>query len=159
MVIGPAHESDLPEVFRLLEAHHLPADGVTDHLATMVVATDSGRLVGVAAVEVYADGALLRSVAVDSTQQGQGLGHRLVEAALEIARGHGVDTVFLLTTTAEHFFPKFGFEWVTRDEVPASVQASIEFRSACPASAAVMRRRLAVLPATNRTSTRDPAEC
>jgi amino-acid N-acetyltransferase len=51
--------------------------------------------------------------------------------------------VFLLTTTAERFFPRFGFEEIARDEVPASVQASVEFQSACPASAIVMRKRLA----------------
>jgi hypothetical protein len=31
---------------------------------------------------------------------------------------------------------------IARDDVPASVQASIEFQSACPASAIVMRKRL-----------------
>jgi choline dehydrogenase-like flavoprotein len=52
------------------------------------------------------------------------------------------DTVFLLTTTAEGFFPRFGFEQITRDEVPPSVRGSVEFQSACPASAIVMRRQL-----------------
>jgi amino-acid N-acetyltransferase len=100
-------------------------------------------VVGAAAVEVYADGALLRSVVVDPAVQGQGLGHRLSEAALSIAKAHGTQTVFLLTTTAEKFFPRLGFAPITRDDVPASVQASIEFQSACPASAVVMRKRLA----------------
>ena len=53
-----------------------------------------------------------------------------------------LELVFLLTTTAERFFPKFGFEQIARDDVPPSVQASVEFRSACPASAIVMRKRL-----------------
>jgi hypothetical protein len=48
----------------------------------------------------------------------------------------------LLTTTAERFFPKFGFESIARTDVPATVQASIEFTSACPTSAAVMRKQL-----------------
>jgi amino-acid N-acetyltransferase len=50
--------------------------------------------------------------------------------------------VFLLTTTAERFFPKFGFEQIDREQVPASVQQSVEFQSACPASAIVMRKLL-----------------
>jgi amino-acid N-acetyltransferase len=58
-----------------------------------------------------------------------------LHAALTIAREHHVDAVFLLTTTAEQFFPKFGFERISRADVPASVQASVEFQSACPASA------------------------
>jgi len=75
--------------------------------------------------------------------QGQGLGHRLSDAALSIAKDRGTRTAFLLTTAAEKFFPKLGFEQIVRDDVPASVQASIEFQSACPASAVVMRKRLA----------------
>jgi amino-acid N-acetyltransferase len=56
----------------------------------------------------------------------------------------GVDAniVFLLTTAAERFFPKFGFEPVDREQVPPSVGASVEFQSACPASAIVMRKQL-----------------
>lgn len=142
MVIERATERDLPEVLEFLARYNLPQDGVTEHVATMVVAKDAGRLVGVAAVEVYADGGLLRSVAVDSAIRGQRLGHRLTEAALDIARGQGIDAVFLLTTTAEGFFPRFEFERVSRGDVPSSVQTSVEFQSACPASAAVMRKRL-----------------
>jgi amino-acid N-acetyltransferase len=47
-----------------------------------------------------------------------------------------------LTTTAERYFPKFGFERIERNDVPASVQASVEFTSACPSSAIVMRKPL-----------------
>jgi hypothetical protein len=69
MVIDAAHERDLPAVRRLLETQALPLDGVDQHL-TMVVAKDGNRLVGAAAVELYADGALLRSVVVDPDVRG-----------------------------------------------------------------------------------------
>ena len=141
-MILAADQNDLPGVRRLLEAQHLPLEGVDEHVATMVVARSGSQVVGAAAVELYAEGALLRSVAVDPTQQGQGLGHRLTEAALNVARDRGSRTAFLLTTTAERFFPKLGFEPISRDDVPASVQASVEFQSACPASAIVMRKQL-----------------
>src|SRR4029453_9466128 len=42
----------------------------------------------------------------------------------------------------EKFFTRFGFEQISRSDVPAKVQASIEFQSACPALAIVMRKRL-----------------
>ena len=77
-----------------------------------------------------------------SRQQGRHIGHQLTEAALRLARTHGVEAVYLLTTTAERFFPKFGFEQIAREEVPAAVRSSVEFASACPASAIVMRKRL-----------------
>ena len=143
MVIQSADARDLPAVRRLLETQQLPLDGIDEQVSTMVVAKKGSEVVGAAAVELYADGALLRSVVVDPLVQGQGLGHRLSEAALRIARDRGTQTAFLLTTTAEKFFPKLGFEPIVRDDVPASVQASIEFQSACPASATVMRKRLA----------------
>lgn len=142
MVIEAALKSDLPAVRRLLETQHLPVDGVDDHLETMLVARISNDVVGAAAVELYADGALLRSVVVDPAYQGQGLGCRLTESALQLADRHGVNAVFLLTTTADEFFPRFGFGAVSRSEVPRSVQASVEFQSACPASATVMRKTL-----------------
>jgi amino-acid N-acetyltransferase len=143
MEIRAATETDLPGVRRLLEMEHLPLAGVHEHVGTMVVAKDGDEIIGAAAVELYADGALLRSVVVSPAVQGQGLGHQLTLAALNVARASGSHTAFLLTTTAEHFFPKLGFERISRDVVPASVQASIEFQSACPASAVVMRKRLA----------------
>ncbi len=142
MVIEAAEDRDLPEIRRLIERNGLPLDGLDDHVQTMVVAREGDRLVGTAALEVYADGALLRSVAVEPALQGRGVGHQLTEAALALGRTRGLPAVFLLTTTAEAFFPKFGFERITRDDVPDSVKTSVEFRSACPSSATVMRKVL-----------------
>ena len=47
-----------------------------------------------------------------------------------------------LTSTADQYLSTFGFEPIERREVPASVQASIEFTSACPVTAIVMRKWL-----------------
>jgi amino-acid N-acetyltransferase len=141
-MIESATERDLPAIRALLERMHLPLAGVDEHLPTMLVARNGEQIVGTAALELYADGALLRSVAVEPHQQGRQLGHQLTDAALHLAATHGVDTVFLLTTAAERFFPKFGFEQITRDQVPLSVRESAEFRSACPAFAIVMRKQL-----------------
>ena len=142
MIIEAATARDLPDVHELLARHRLPLDGVDDHVQTMLVARENSQIVGSAALEVYADGALLRSVAVDARQQGRHVGHQLTEAALQLARAHGARAVFLLTTTAEKFFPRFGFEQIAREDVPPSVRASVEFMSACPTSAIVMRKRL-----------------
>ena len=143
MPIERATDRDLAEVCALLDEHKLPKDDVAAHVGTMVVARENGHVIGAAALELYADGALLRSVAVARGAQGKGLGHQLTEAALAFAHERQIDTVFLLTTTAERFFPKLGFEQVSRADVPESVQVSVEFQSACPASATVMRKRMA----------------
>ncbi len=86
----------------------------------------------------------MRSVAVSPALHGQGLGHQLTNAVLQLARDLDAPHAYLLTMTAERFFPKFGFERIDRADVPASVQASIEFTSACPASAIVLRTALSI---------------
>ncbi len=142
-MIESATERDLPEIRALLEHLHLPLDGLGEHLLpTMLVAKQGERIVGTAGLELYADGALLRSVAVAPPQQGTRLGHQLTDAALRLASSHGAAAVFLLTTTAERFFPRFGFEQIGREQVPPCVRESVEFQSACPASAIVMRKQL-----------------
>jgi amino-acid N-acetyltransferase len=140
--IDLARERDAAEVFNLLELNHLPVDGLREHLATTLVARQNGRVVGSAALEVYSHGALLRSVAVAPSLQRAGLGGQLTEAAIQLARDTGAPAMYLLTTTAERYFPRFGFERIERHEVPESVQASVEFKTACPASATVMRKSL-----------------
>ena len=141
-MIESATERDLPAIRALLQRMHLPLAGVERHLPMMLVAREGEQIVGTAGLELYADGALLRSVAVEPREQGKQLGHQLTAAALHLASTHGVTTVFLLTTTAERFFPKVGFEQIGREQVPPSVRQSIEFQSACPASAIAMRKRL-----------------
>jgi len=140
--IGLVRSGELGAVRALLTAHHLPLDGLEDHVATLLVARQDDAVVGSAALEVYRDGALLRSVVVSADLQGRGLWRDLTDAAIRMARDLEVAHIFLLTTTAEGFFPKFGFDRIDRRTVPASVQQSAEFRGACPSSAVVMRKSL-----------------
>ena len=137
-----ARADDVDGVLALLDENQLPTAGLTRHIATAVVAREGGRVVGSAALEIYADGVLLRSVAVTPARQHQGLGRELTTAALQLASELHAPAVYLLTTTADHYFSQFGFERIARANVPASVQASVEFASACPSSATVMRKRL-----------------
>ncbi len=141
-LMEPANKRDLPEILTLLTRSKLPQDGLADHVATTIVAKHNGHVVGSAALELYRADALLRSVAVKDTLRGQGLGKRLTNAALALARRHKTKTVFLLTETAGEYFSQFGFKPVQRSEVPRAVQRSVEFTSACPASALVMMLRL-----------------
>jgi amino-acid N-acetyltransferase len=140
--IEPARPEDLDGVLGLLTENRLPLDGLREHLATTLVARQDGRIVGSAALEMYPGGALLRSVAVAPTLQRQRLGRDLTDAAIRLAEARRVPAIYLLTTTADQYFPKFGFERIARSDVPADVQTSVEFTSACPSSATVMRKRL-----------------
>lgn len=136
--IRPAAQSDLPAVLALLESRGLPTAGVAEWIDEYVVASGPDSIVGAAGLERYADGAVLRSVAVADDAAGRGVGRALVEAVLSRAVAAGVPAVWLLTTTAERWFPRFGFRVTDRLNAPAGVAGSVEFREACPASAVAM---------------------
>ena len=141
--IRPAAREDLAAIERLLTASKLPLDGVCEALPSFVVAESAGELVGVAGLERCRDNALLRSVAVAESWRSRGVGRALVERVIAEAESRGIHALYLLTTTAERYFPSFGFSAVARDEVPADVRATTEFASACPASATGMCRACA----------------
>lgn len=139
-LVRPAAPADLAAVERLLAASGLPLDGVREALPGFVVAQAGDDVVGVAGLETCCDNALLRSVAVADAWRSHGLGRALVTRVIADAEARGIHALYLLTTTAERWFPSFGFRQVARAEVPADVRATKEFASACPASATVMRR-------------------
>jgi amino-acid N-acetyltransferase len=135
-----AMPADHEAVATLLRDLELPTDGVSEWLDQFWVADHQGQVVGVAGMERYEDSGLLRSVAVAEEWRGTGVGRALVERVLEEGRTVGVREVYLLTTTAEHYFPRLGFACVNRESVPVALHASAEFTGACPGSAVVMRR-------------------
>jgi amino-acid N-acetyltransferase len=149
-----AENADQGAIATLLRDLQLPTDGVAEWLEQFWIADHEGRVVGVAGMEHYGEGGLLRSVAVAREWQGSGIGRALIDRVLEEGRAAGVRDVYLLTTTAEHYFPRLGFVCVTRGEVPDRVQTSVEFTSACPSSAVVMKKRL-TLSGDRRTSAAD----
>ena len=135
-----ATPGDFAGVVRLLEAADLPTAGLRPSLQDFLVAEHGGRIVGAIGLEVYGDHGLLRSAVVDADKRNSGLGSKLVESLLRRAETRGTREVYLLTTTAERFFPRFGFAAIDRGEVATTVLASEEFRGACPDTAIVMRR-------------------
>jgi len=142
VAISAAAETDLPVVLDLLLRSKLPRDGLEQYIATMLVAREGQRIVGCAVLEPYGGAALLRSVAVEPSCRGLGLGQQLTDAVLELARVRHIRTVYLLTETAANFFAKWGFQPVARSSVDGRVKGSIEFTKACPESAQAMRLEL-----------------
>lgn len=136
--IRQAIGDDAVGVADLLDAYHLPQDGFTEHLHHFLVIEMEGRLSAVAGLEYYHPAALLRSVAVHPQSRTSGLAQELVRQLLDIAYAQRIRQVFLLTMTAEEFFPRFGFQAVEREHVPQAMLSSAEFQGACPASARLM---------------------
>lgn len=133
-----AMPADLPSVEALLKDAGLPLDGVMDHLPHFLLAFRDGVLVGTGAIEPYGETGLLRSVAIRPDQRATGLGQTLTRRLLIQAQQSGLPHLVLLPTTAEGFFPRFGFVRTSREALPAAVFASAELQGACPASAVVM---------------------
>lgn len=142
MRIREATDRDLDAVESLLTASDLPLDGVKENFSSFVVAEDKGEIAGAIGLEKFGSVALLRSAVVAPQYRGSGVGRSLIEQLLERASDQGIEELFLLTTTAEKYFPRFGFNTTVRSAVPAVVKASAEFRGACPDTAVVMTRRV-----------------
>ena len=141
-MIRGCDRSDLPAVLALLTSADLPTAGVSDHLEEFLVARDGERLLGCIGLEAYEDVGLLRSLVVHREARGTGTGEKLVYGLLDGARERGISEMYLLTTTAERYFPRFGFEIIARDEVDSRLNDSEELRGACPDTAVCMRLRL-----------------
>ena len=86
-----------------------------------VVAEIDGEIVACGSLLImWADLAEVRSIAVKSGFQGQGLGQAVVLALVEEARRLGIPTVFCLTR-AVPFFARLGFAVTERDRFPRKV--------------------------------------
>ena len=141
--IRSATREDLEPISVLLRASGLPLDGVADCLDGFLVAEHDGQIVGVVGVEhCCREYGLLRSTAVAPEWRGHSVGRRLVERAIAESELNGSKALYLLTMTAEHYFPSFGFATTTRDAVPEEIRATAEFCSVCPASSTVMALEL-----------------
>ncbi|MGV8358619.1 GNAT family N-acetyltransferase, partial [Pseudomonas aeruginosa] len=65
---------------------------------------NSQEIVGCVAFETYASDGLLRSLAVDATVRGAGLGRRLARRIEHEAANVGIQNFYVLTTTAAAYF-------------------------------------------------------
>jgi amino-acid N-acetyltransferase len=139
-----ARRAYLASAHGLLRSAGLPLAGVEGHFdGFWTVHAVDNRLVGVAGSERYGASWLLRSLAVDPSFRGQGIGSALLAAVLGEARQFGAREIFLLTTDAVAFFAARGFRVVPRAAVPGALQASDELQGACPDTATVMRLEVA----------------
>jgi len=143
MRIEDASASDLPAIRTLLQALNLPFEDLGRPLQRFLVARDGAALAGCVALEGEGPAALLRSLAVPASRQGQGLGRALHREALALARRTGLAELYLLTTTARGFFAREGWGPVDRAAAPAALQATPEFAALCPSTAVCMTRLVA----------------
>ncbi len=143
--IRPATEADVPAIEALLRGADLPTEGLAAIVSRgaddVLVAERGGALVGAAALEVVGENALLRSVVVRADDRSAGVGRALLTQLLLEADRRRYEGVYLLTTTAGDWFPRFGFTRVERKSVPKGIAETWEFRTGCADTAIAMARR------------------
>lgn len=130
----------------LLQSQGLPVLDITDeHLEHFFFVGSDGSPMGLVGLELYGTDALLRSLVVDENRRGTGLGSVLVDHAEHYAASKRVRSIYLLTTTAEAFFKRLGYERIDRSRAPPSIKETHEFASLCPAGSAFMTKPLYTL--------------
>jgi amino-acid N-acetyltransferase len=127
----------------LLAASGLPVEDLQPALFEHFIGLGEGdELGGVVGIELHGPAGLLRSLAVAEGSRGRGFGKRLVAEIEAHAKSEGVREIYLLTTTAAPLFSTLGYSVVARELAPASIRATGEFSSLCPASATFMRKSI-----------------
>lgn len=105
---------------RVLLARDLVAyyEAVTDFV---VAEADDGEIVGCGALHVmWRDLGEVRTLAVVPAHRGKGVGHGMLEALVEKARGLGLERLFCLTFEVD-FFGRHGFAPIEGDVVDPEV--------------------------------------
>jgi N-acetylglutamate synthase-like GNAT family acetyltransferase len=112
-----AAENDAPAIKRLIDLYVpsgtlLPRSEsfVMDHAHDFIVAIDDNRVVGCVHLDEYAPSlAEIRSLAVDPSTHGKGVGSTLVDALEQLARVRGLRTLFAVSNNGA-FFRARGYE-------------------------------------------------
>jgi amino-acid N-acetyltransferase len=90
---------------------------------TVIEDDESAEIVGCGALQIcWEDLAEIRSLAVQTTRQGSGIGSRLIGALMEEARTMGVKQVFVLTYR-QSLFERLGFKLMNKNLLPHKIWA------------------------------------
>lgn len=116
MRVRHAHAHDAAAIRRLIDLY--VADGtllpraesfIAAHAEHFLVAEEDGHVVGCVHLDEYAPSlAELRSLAVETSMKGKGIGSALVSATEALARERGCATLFAVSND-EAYFNRFGF--------------------------------------------------
>jgi amino-acid N-acetyltransferase len=134
LTISPLDERTLPQAVALLETCGLPTTDLPDEAVMLFGAFADGALVATIGLEHRGTAGLLRSMAVTPERRGGGLARTLYARAVIEARRRGIAELYCLTSTADGFFTRLGFEPVERDRAPEAIRATAQFSGLCPAA-------------------------
>ena len=128
-MIRSATIHDVPRIQEIINSHAELGRMLFKSLAQLfedlrdfaVYEDEDGRVVGCCALTIiWADLAEVRSLAVDESQRGKGIGRRLVEWTVSEAKRLGIRKIMSLTYE-QRFFEKLEFEVVPKESLPLKV--------------------------------------
>jgi N-acetylglutamate synthase-like GNAT family acetyltransferase len=126
--VRPAHQADVAGIAALVDRHAragslLPrsVDDIRATLGDWLVAEKRGQILGCVSLLPYTSGLVeVRSLAVDGSAHGNGLGRQLMETVIVEASRRKIPTLFALTRVVD-FFQRFGFVETDRAMFPEKV--------------------------------------
>jgi amino-acid N-acetyltransferase len=127
-MIQPATIHDVPRIQEIINSHaelgkmlFKSYAQIYEDLRDFAVYVKDDQVVGCTALAIlWADLAEVRSLAVDESYKGQGIGRRLVEWTIAEARRLQIRKLMSLTYE-QAFFEKLGFEVVPKETLPLKV--------------------------------------
>ncbi|MFZ5736475.1 MAG: arsenic resistance N-acetyltransferase ArsN2 [Pseudomonadota bacterium] len=143
MIASALDAGSLSDLAAELADAGLPTSDLADPDRHFFRFEDAAGIIGYGGIQGGGPDRLLRSLVVKSERRGAGLGAAILGAIEQAAADEGVAVLYLLTATAESFFRRHGYESAERAAAPAVVAGSAEFRTLCPASAALLFKRIA----------------
>jgi amino-acid N-acetyltransferase len=141
MTVSPVSPAMQQTAIDLLVKANLPVSDINEQTELFELKTET-RTIGTIGLEHDGSVGLLRSLSVEESSRGKGHGEQLVQFLEERAKERGINTLYLLTTTAARFFSKRGYQTISREEVPLFIRQTSEFSAVCPASSTVMKKEL-----------------
>jgi len=129
MILRHAKTADAEAICSTVNYHaelglmlHRSMESIYGALREFQVAVDENdKIVGCVAVDIFwSDLAEVKSLAVVPDMIGQGIGGRLLTAAIDDAKQMGVKRLFSLTYE-QRFFERQGFEVIDRQDLPEKV--------------------------------------
>ena len=137
--ITKASTEDLEKIKDLLRSSDLTLAGIKETEFWIVPHTLTRLPTACVGLETHGRDGLLRSLAVKKEYQKSGIGRSLVLFIIQAAKERKLRSLYLLTTTARDFFPRFGFIPIARASVENEpVSRSSEFE-ACSESSTLMK--------------------
>jgi amino-acid N-acetyltransferase len=141
-MIKKLKKAEITHARDLLKDNELPYSDINTESVQLFSIEQDKQTIGIIGFEQYGKHGLLRSFVIEKQYRSKGLGARILSDFEKMASEQGITEFFILTTTADKFFARNGFEVFDRNAVPQLIANTTEFDSICPASAVCMRKIL-----------------